>query len=61
MEEYDLRRGLFKRNVERFYYACRRFDEGSRGRMDAYEVATARAPIDVNGNGPGQPQYTAEA
>lgn len=61
MEEDDLRRGLFKRHVERFYYACRRFDEGSRGRMDAYEVATGRAPIDVKGNGPGQPQYTAEA
>ena len=43
MEEYNLRRGLFKRHVKRFYYACRRFDEGLRGRMDAREAATANA------------------
>jgi hypothetical protein len=43
MEEYNLRRGLFKRHVKRFYYACRRFDEGLRGRMDAREAAAANA------------------
>ena len=43
MEEYNLRRGLFKRHVKRFYYACRRFDEGLRGRMDAHEAAAAKA------------------
>jgi len=43
MEEYNLRRGLFKRHVKRFYYACRRFDEGLRGRMDAHEAAAASA------------------
>jgi hypothetical protein len=41
MEEYNVRRGLFKKHVKRFYYACRRFDAGLRGRMDAYEAATA--------------------
>jgi len=39
MEEYNLRRGLFKRPVKRFYYGCRRFAEGLRGRMDAHEAA----------------------
>ena len=43
MEEYNLRRGLFKRHVKRFYYACRRFDEGLRGRMDAREAAGDKA------------------
>lgn len=43
MEEYNLRRGLFKRHVKRFYYACRGFDEGLRGRMDAREAAAANA------------------
>ena len=28
MEEYNLRGGLFKRHIKRFYYSCRRFDEG---------------------------------
>jgi hypothetical protein len=51
MEEYNLRRGLFKRHVKRFYYACRRFDEGLRGRMDAYEAATANGSIKIKGNG----------
>src|ERR1700676_2588749 len=53
MEEYNLRRGLFKRHVKRFYYACRRFDEGLRGRMDAYEeaVATANSSTKIKGNG----------
>jgi hypothetical protein len=50
MEEYNVRRGLFKRHVKRFYYACRRFDEGLRGRMDAYEAATANGST-ITGNG----------
>jgi len=41
MAEYNLRRGLFKRHIKRFYYASRRFDEGLRARMNAYEAATA--------------------
>jgi hypothetical protein len=41
MAEYNLRRGVFKRHIKRFYYACRRFDEGLRARMNAYEAATA--------------------
>ena len=48
MEEYNLRRGLFKRHVKRFYYACRRFDEGLRGRMDAHEAAAAKADARTN-------------
>jgi hypothetical protein len=51
MEEYNLRRGLFKRHVKRFYYACRRFDEGLRGRMDAHEAAGANGPTKIKGNG----------
>ena len=51
MEEYNLRRGLFKRHVKRFYYACRRFDEGLRGRMDAYEATTANGSTKSQGNG----------
>jgi len=51
MEEYNLRRGLFKRHVKRFYYACRRFDEGLRGRMDAYEATTANGSTKIKGNG----------
>ncbi len=51
MEEYNLRRGLFKRHVKRFYYACRRFDEGLRGRMDAYEAAKANGATKIKGNG----------
>jgi hypothetical protein len=47
MEEYNLRRGLSKRQVKRFYYACRRFDEGLRSRMDASATATARGPLDA--------------
>jgi hypothetical protein len=50
MEEYNLRRGLFKRHVKRFYYACRRFDEGLRGRMDAYEAAKADGSTKIKGN-----------
>lgn len=41
MEEYNLRRGLSKRQVKRFYYACRRLGEGLRGRMDAQEAGGA--------------------
>jgi len=44
MQEYNLRRGLFKRQVKRFYYACRRFDEGLRGQMDAHEGASVGRP-----------------
>jgi hypothetical protein len=54
MEEYNLRRGLFKRHVKRFYYACRRFDEGLRGRMDAYEAATAHGSPKITSNGTAQ-------
>jgi hypothetical protein len=60
MEEYNLRRGLFKRQVKRFYYACRRFDEGLRGRMDASEVATAHGTAKPKGNGAAEPNSTAE-
>jgi hypothetical protein len=49
MEEYNLRRGLFKRHVKRFYYACRRFDEGLRGRMDAHEGVAANAHTKTHG------------
>ncbi len=66
MEEYNLRRGLFKRHVKRFYYACRRFDEGLRGRMDAREAATANADArnkghstaEVKSNGAGPTEVT---
>jgi len=61
MEEYNLRRGLFKRQVKRFYYACRRFDEGLRGRMDASEVAAANGPGKPKGNGAAQPNATTDA
>jgi hypothetical protein len=44
MEEYNLRRGFFKRQVKRFYYSCRRFDESLRGRMDAHDTASAKEP-----------------
>src|SRR5271170_7414266 len=49
MEEYNRRRGLCKRQVKRFYYACRRFDEGLRGRMDAREAGAATSPESVKG------------
>ena len=51
MEEYNLRRGLSKRQVKRFYYACRRFDEGLRRRMDAHETAVASGALRGKGNG----------
>ncbi len=49
MEEYNLRRGLCKRQVKRFYYTCRRCDEGLRGRMDARE--TIAGPGNGKSNG----------
>ena len=50
MEEYNLRRGFFKRQVKRFYYTCRRFDEGLRGRMDAHDTASAKEPVNPKAN-----------
>ena len=41
IDEYNRRRSHFKKHVKRFYYACRRFDEGLRARMNAYDAATA--------------------
>ena len=38
MEEYNVRRGLFKGYVKRFYHACRSFDERLRARMDTLEL-----------------------
>ena len=51
MIDYNLDRRRFKRHVKRFYYACRRFDEGLRGRMDAYEATTANGSTKSKGNG----------
>ena len=59
MEEYNLRRGLSKRQVKRFYYACRRFDESLRGRMDAVEAATASGPTCGRVDRTGQAQAAA--
>lgn len=39
IDEYNARRGHFKKHIKRFYYACRRFDEGLRARMNALEAA----------------------
>ena len=61
MEEYNLRRGLFKRQVKRFYYACRRCDEGLRGRMDAHEAAAAKGSIRIKGDGAAQALATTAA
>ena len=44
MEEYNLRRGLFKRQVKRFYYACRRFDEGLRGQNGCVRGCDSERP-----------------
>ena len=49
MEEYNLRRGLFKRQVKRFYYACRRCDESLRGRMDAHAGRNREGARSVSG------------
>src|SRR5262249_50918310 len=51
MEEYNLRRGLFKKHIKRFYYSCRRFDEGLRSRMNAHDAATAKHSNKIKGNG----------
>src|SRR5271165_249358 len=51
MEEYNLRRGFFKRQVKRFYYTCRRGDESLRGRMDAHDAAGGREPVQPKANG----------
>lgn len=52
IEDYNLRRGLFKRQVKRFYYACRRHDENLRALMDVQGAATtrhlARGPLGVS-------------
>jgi hypothetical protein len=61
MEEYNLRRGLFKRQVKRFYYACRRVDEGLRGRMDAHEAGKANGPIRIRGNSAAPPTIAGSA
>ena len=60
MEEYNLRRGLCKRQVKRFYYACRRFDEGLRGRMDAGEAAAAAGLTRGKDNGAAPAQANTE-
>jgi len=41
IDEYNRRRSHFKKHVKLFYYACRRFDEGLRARMNAFEAAAA--------------------
>lgn len=56
IDEYNRRRGHFKKHVKRFYYACRRFDEGLRARMNAYDAATA----DRRGRGSGSRAAPAE-
>jgi hypothetical protein len=51
MEEYNLRRGLFKKHIKRFYYSCRRFDEGLRSRMNAHDAALAQRSTKSSSNG----------
>lgn len=51
IDEYNRRRSHFKKHVKRFYYACRRFDEGLRARMNACEAATAERRAHKSGNG----------
>ncbi len=51
IDEYNRRRSHFKQHVKRFYYACRRFDEGLRARMNAYEAATAERRTKTRGDG----------
>jgi hypothetical protein len=41
IDEYNRRRSHFKKHVKAFYYACRRFDEGLRARMNAFDAAAA--------------------
>jgi len=50
MQEYNVRRGLFKSHIKRFYYACRNYDEGLRTRMDA-ELAKDQTTAGGKGNG----------
>jgi hypothetical protein len=61
MEEYNVRRGLSKRQVKRFYYTCRRCDEGLRGRMDARETATGPSNGKSNGATESPPAIAAQA
>ncbi len=49
MEEYNLRRGLFKRQVKRFYYACRRCDEACAGAWTPTKPRRRRGPIRIRG------------
>jgi hypothetical protein len=56
MEEYNVRRGLFKRHVKRFYYACRRFDEGLRARMDVSGSVAANHPTKSRHHGAAGPK-----
>ena len=44
MQEYNVRRGLFKSHIKRFYYACRNYDEGLRARMDAELLQSKDSP-----------------
>jgi hypothetical protein len=60
MEEYNLRRGLCKRQVKRFYYTCRRCDEGLRGRMDARETGAGPSNDKRNGAAESPPHIAAQ-
>ena len=51
IDEYNRRRSHFKKHVKGFYYASRRFDEGLRARMNAFEAAGARRPARVKQSG----------
>jgi hypothetical protein len=61
IDEYNRRRSHFKRHVKRFYYACRRFDEGLRARMNAFDAATAERRGKSKGNGAAQAEARAAA
>ena len=61
IDEYNRRRSHFKKHIKRFYYACRRFDEGLRARMNAYEAATAGRRAKRSGNGATTAEATAAA
>lgn len=45
IDEYNRRRSHFKKHVKLFYYACRRFDEGLRARMNAFEAAAVHRHV----------------
>jgi len=47
VDEYNRRRGQFKKSVKSFYYACRRVDEGLRARMNAEAARATRGPVSV--------------